>query len=291
MNAIILNDGSENMESLELRIFIQVANARSITKAAENMGYVQSNITAHMKKLEAELHTTLFIRGSRGITLTSDGEKLLYQAENIIAMIENCTASFKKAEKHLHICATQTIAGYLLPQCLIAYQKKYPDTTISVHTCIQDEKILSAQHKDCDLIITNRSAVIPSATHIAQYKEKLVIITPQSCQSIEDIKDDVLITNHISTCPYRRILMDWWNTNHKVSCRTVELDTVEAIINMVGAGGGISLLPMYVVENRHDINSFYLEEHQQTSLQVWNTGKQKSQECEMLKEIIEAQLM
>ena len=54
MLAITLNDGVLFMESLELKIFREVAKAGSISKAAENMNYVQSNITAHIKKLEKE---------------------------------------------------------------------------------------------------------------------------------------------------------------------------------------------------------------------------------------------
>lgn len=50
------------MESLELRIFREVAQESSISKAAENLNYVQSNITAHIKRLEEELGTILFIR-------------------------------------------------------------------------------------------------------------------------------------------------------------------------------------------------------------------------------------
>ena len=45
------------MESLELRIFREVAQESSISKAAENLNYVQSNITAHIKRLEEELGT------------------------------------------------------------------------------------------------------------------------------------------------------------------------------------------------------------------------------------------
>lgn len=43
------------MESLELRIFLKVAQSSSITQAAKELGYVQSNVTAHIKKLENEL--------------------------------------------------------------------------------------------------------------------------------------------------------------------------------------------------------------------------------------------
>lgn len=112
------------MESLALRIFREVAYVKSITKAAENMGYVQSNITAHIKKLEAELNTTLLVRNNKGVALTHDGEKLLLQAEKIISLLDETSRSFKYRVKSLKIGATQTIAGYLLPQCLMKYKSK-----------------------------------------------------------------------------------------------------------------------------------------------------------------------
>ena len=103
------------LESLELRIFKEVAYTKSISKAAENMGYVQSNITAHIKKLEAELNNTLLIRHNKGVNLTKEGEKLLYQAEKIINLLDNTSKYFKNTTKSLNIGATQSIAGYLLP--------------------------------------------------------------------------------------------------------------------------------------------------------------------------------
>lgn len=48
------------MESGDLRVFQMVAREGSITKAALQLGYVQSNVTARIQQLEAELGTTLF---------------------------------------------------------------------------------------------------------------------------------------------------------------------------------------------------------------------------------------
>ena len=50
------------MESQELRIFREVARAGSISKAAGQLGYVQSNVTARIKKLEEELNAVLLIQ-------------------------------------------------------------------------------------------------------------------------------------------------------------------------------------------------------------------------------------
>ena len=53
------------MESQELRIFREVARAGSISKAAGQLGYVQSNVTERIKKLEEELNAVLLIQIGR----------------------------------------------------------------------------------------------------------------------------------------------------------------------------------------------------------------------------------
>lgn len=55
------------MESKDLRIFKQVAEQQSISKAAEKLGYVQSNISQRIKGLEHELGVPLIIRNNRGL--------------------------------------------------------------------------------------------------------------------------------------------------------------------------------------------------------------------------------
>lgn len=76
------------MESNDLRIFKAVALAGSITKAAQSLGYVQSNVTARIQHLETELKTQLFYR-QHGMILTPAGEKLLTYTVQILHMLDD----------------------------------------------------------------------------------------------------------------------------------------------------------------------------------------------------------
>ena len=71
------------MEFKDLEIFQMVAEKGTITEAAKELSYVQSNITSRIKKLEAEMNTALFNRHNRGMTLTPEGKKLLVYCEKI----------------------------------------------------------------------------------------------------------------------------------------------------------------------------------------------------------------
>jgi DNA-binding transcriptional LysR family regulator len=243
------------MENLELRIFREVAKAGSISKAAENMCYVQSNITAHMRKLEQELNTVLLVRHNRGITLTKEGEKLLSYANSILDLMDQAKYEFQQDKLDLHIGATQTLAAYRLPQWLSRYQKQFPNVNVSVITDSQDQliELLCKQTIECAFV--ERKYVSKQIHPVFSFDEELCIIAPP--QSNEQmLKNSAIITNKIRSCPYRKILVEWAISQTSSAPQIMEFDTVDAIIRSVSLGMGISLLPYSAVSDRENIAIF-----------------------------------
>lgn len=286
MVGIISNDGGISMESLELRIFREVARMKNISRAAENMGYVQSNITAHIKKLENELNTTLLIRHNKGVTLTEDGEKLLGYAEQIISLLDMTLDTFHRDIRQFSIGATQTIAGYLLPQCLIEYQNRFPNINLSIITSNQQDMNKRLEQKLLDCVITNDPHVFTNAQCIFTAKEVLSLITPKLCESISQIWQLPIIVNNLKSCPYRKILTDLF-LRESMPFKIIELDTVESIINTVAAGGGISLLPQNILQNKLTVNEFDLPDLEATSINIWIHKDSFPSDFITFKEIIE----
>src|SRR5258708_11236048 len=70
----------------DLLTFSTVARLGGITRAAEELNTVQSNVTQRVKALEAEIGTALFERHSRGMTLTGAGRRLLPYAQRMAAL-------------------------------------------------------------------------------------------------------------------------------------------------------------------------------------------------------------
>ncbi|MDE5593590.1 MAG: LysR family transcriptional regulator [Clostridiales bacterium] len=87
------------MELRELRYFLAVARAESISKAAEDLFVTQPNLSRQMQNLEKEIGRRLFVRGSRKITLTEAGRLLYKRAEEIIEL-------YNKTENELNEHAT-----------------------------------------------------------------------------------------------------------------------------------------------------------------------------------------
>ena len=71
------------MNIVYLKYAVTVAKAGSLTKAAEELFVAQPNLSRAIKELEKDLGITIFDRNSKGIRLTSDGEKLVSDGKRI----------------------------------------------------------------------------------------------------------------------------------------------------------------------------------------------------------------
>jgi DNA-binding transcriptional LysR family regulator len=75
-----------------LRYFVAVADELSFTRAAERLFVAQQAISRDIRKLEAQLGTTLFDRTTRRVSLTPDGERLLAEARELLAVHDRIVA-------------------------------------------------------------------------------------------------------------------------------------------------------------------------------------------------------
>lgn len=277
------------MESLELRIFIEVAHSASISKAADKMGYVQSNITSHIKKLETELATQLFVRHNKGVSLTKDGERLLYAAEKIITMLDETAHRFNNKEHTFRIGTTQTIANAILPKCIIKFHKHFPNTPISIQTYSHDSLMNNNSQEKIDCILTNRLQILDNYPLIFELPESLRIITPSTCQSLDDIEQLPVIVNSNEHCPYRELLLKWYYNQCTTPPKIIEFDTIDAILNMVKTGGGISLLPITVLNQSTEINRFNVN-NKNSYIRMYQVNNKFSEEIHFFKQIITEQI-
>ncbi len=85
------------MDFRHIRAFIAVADALSVTRAAERLHITQPPLTRHIHQLERELGVTLFVRHRQGVTLTAAGQLLLDRARHLDA----AALEFVSAARHV----------------------------------------------------------------------------------------------------------------------------------------------------------------------------------------------
>lgn len=278
----------EDMESLELRIFREVAREKSISKAAEKLNYVQSNVTAHIKRLEEELGTTLFTRHGKGVTITVDGEKLLNYADSILELLDHAVTEFQIKKLKLRIGATPTLAASRLPGWIASYQKEFFDVSCSIVTDSQEKLIYLLENQVIDCAFVEQRYINSHIKSLFSFQEPLCIIAPHD-STTETLENYPLVVNNIESCPYRKLLLNWIFSKTHSTPAVVEFDTVEAICNAVSLGMGISLLPTNVVIDKRNIRMIQEREIGALDIHMVTLYNQQNKEVYQFQNLVKSQ--
>ena len=114
----------------QLRIFAVVAERGHMTLAADTLGISQSGASAAIKALEQTYGVQLFNRVGRGIELSETGRRFLPEAKAVLARADAARLTLLNISEAITgaigIAASQTIAGYWLPQRLATFHEAYP---------------------------------------------------------------------------------------------------------------------------------------------------------------------
>ena len=243
------------MDLQTLRFFQTVAKAGSISKAASEMNYAQSNLTTRIQKLENELETELFYRHNRGVALTDKGKILLAYTEKIFRLIDE--AKYKLAEDDkpkgpLSIGSMETTAAVRLPKLLATFHREYPDVDLTLKTGPTNQHINDVLRYEVDGAFVAGPIEHPELACISVFEEELVLVTDTSVetlQSITDLKNRTILVFR-KGCSYRARLEAWLHHEGIIPEKIMEFGTLDGIIGCVAAGLGVSLLPKSVVEKQ-----------------------------------------
>jgi DNA-binding transcriptional LysR family regulator len=119
-----------------LRSFLAVAEAGSFTVAASRLFQTQSSLTATIQKFEEAVGLKLFVRTTRRVDLTPEGEQFRPVAERIVRDFNNAIADLQAIAKgqrgHVRIAAAPSMVVHLLTPALADFRRAYPEITVSV---------------------------------------------------------------------------------------------------------------------------------------------------------------
>ncbi|PFW76172.1 transcriptional regulator [Priestia aryabhattai] len=249
------------MESQDLRIFKCVAEAKSLSKAAEVLGYVQPHISQRMKNLEEELDTKLLTRTNRGVTLTDEGEALFNYAQRILLLMEEAKAEVNpnKFRKSLIIGASQTVSASKVPALFSSFLKEHRDIEVKIKT--DRKKVLQEMlsYGEIDGLFLSGTYNKAQFETVYRYAEKIVLISPLYEARVEKDQPTLLI-NSDGNCIYRNRLVAFSKEHHIHKASIIEFDSLEAILQGVRDGLGISVVPASVVNSRGDMKSIQYQE-------------------------------
>lgn len=122
------------MEVRQYRIFKEVAETGSFTKAAANLYITQSAVSHAVRDLEERAGTVLFDRLSKSIRITESGRLLLEEVTPILAACDALNSRIGSLEKKapVHLVSSITIAAFYLPGILRSFEASWPGLPVTV---------------------------------------------------------------------------------------------------------------------------------------------------------------
>jgi len=120
----------------QLVLFVAVAEARSVSLASVKFCISQPAVTRQLRQLAEEYGTRLYTTTGRGVELTTEGERFLQHARNVLAAVTQlegeCRSSQRASGEELWIGACFPASASVIPPVISAFKKSFPDTHVNL---------------------------------------------------------------------------------------------------------------------------------------------------------------
>ncbi len=164
------------VEFLHLTTFTTVAQTGSFTTAARALRLSQSSISQHIKVLEEELGTPLFLRTTRQVRLTDAGERFLGHAHRLLNQAaqvqQEMTQLAEGLQGHTTAGTLPSLAVHLLAPAIHRLQERYPEVQVQIKEGGQLELEAALQSGDVDFGVTELPA------HTQQIQSRMLFREP-----------------------------------------------------------------------------------------------------------------
>lgn len=247
------------MELSDLLTFSTVARLGGITRAADELNTVQSNVTQRVKALEAEIGTALFERHSRGMTLTGAGRRLLPYAQRMAALSREAVLAARddgEPKGPLSIGSMETTAAVRLPVLLAEFHRRFPAVRLSLRTATTADLVAAVLEGTLDGAFVAGPIEHAELASTVAFKEELVLVTARRWTSLAALRAGTPESGPTALvfrtgCTYRQRLEQVFTEFGWPSASRFELGTLDGMIGCVAADMGVTLLPRAVVERDH----------------------------------------
>ena len=250
------------MELSDLVTFSTVARLGGITRAADELNTVQSNVTQRVKALETEIGTALFERHSRGMTLTGAGRRLLPYAQRMAALSREAVLAARddgEPKGPLSIGSMETTAAVRLPSLLAEFHRRFPAVRLSLRTSPTADLVAAVLDGSLDGAFVAGPIDHADLSSTLAFREELVLVTSRRWANLAALRAGTPESGQTALvfrtgCSYRQRLEQVFSEFGWPSSARFELGTLDGMIGCVAADMGVTLLPRAVVGKNETVN-------------------------------------
>jgi len=245
------------MELRHLRYFVAVAEAGSLTVAAEQRLHTsQPSLSRQIRDLEDEVGARLLTRRARGIELTPAGRAFLDHARLVLSQVEAATETARRVAHPTRPCFTMGfLTGHELkwmPEALRILRDELPNIDVMISSQYSPLLADGLSKGKIDAAFLRREKGVPELAYRGLVKEPLMVVLPSDHRlaalkaiSPRDLVGETFVTVS-NTAPVLRMVIDNYLKRSGINIKpTHEVDNLAMAMSLIASTGGIGLLPAY----------------------------------------------
>ncbi|RXK31184.1 transcriptional regulator [Bacillus velezensis] len=237
------------MTITQLRVFVQIAETGSFTKAGQALNMTQPAVSHAISALESELGIKLIIRERRnGVRLTDTGGKILVHIREVLKGIEKAE-QLAAAERGLeqgpiHIGTFPAASAYFIPKLISVFKKRYPKLELVLHEGTADEvkEWLQSRMIDAGILLfptEDMDSFLLKKDKMAAVMHKDHPLAARSTVTIKDLDGEPMV---VCEGGYTSPFAGLFKQAGAELCAAFTVFNVSTSINMVREGLGMAIL-------------------------------------------------
>lgn len=257
------------MQLHQLEYFVAVAETRHFTRAAQRLGVAQPSLSQQIRALESDLGGPLLHRTRGNVGLTDAGETLLPVARRMLADAETARREIREladlGRGRVRLGATPSLCTSVLPPMLAAFHAQHPAIELLVHESGSRDlqRGLVEGALDLALVIDARLGEDPQLATTPLLTEDLVVISALGAgrpvtgveMAVADLRGRPLVMFQ-EGYDLRETTVALCRAAGFEPTFAIEGGELDAVLEFVGAGFGLAVVPSTVVRGRFEVTSF-----------------------------------
>jgi DNA-binding transcriptional LysR family regulator len=251
------------LELRQIRYFAAVADELSFTRAAARLNVSQPPLSQQIANLEEELAARLFERTSRSVQLTEAGKALLPHVHAILQRIEEARVHVKRVAQGIEGRVNIGLSGshFLgpFPQFIKHYRTVRPAVDVALHEMAPAQQLAGIRDGRIDLSFERGMPTHEDLVGHLLWRDPAVVAVPlghplaaRPSIRLAELRDEDFVSLRIGSSTFQRQVYDACVAEGFEPRVVQQVLEVPAVLNLVAAGLGISVVPGSLASLRRD---------------------------------------
>ena len=244
------------MDMRQLRYFVQIVESGSLAKASRQLFIAQPALSQQMSRLEDEVGKALFVRSSKGVSPTENGEALYHHAKFMLRQLEQAVGVARREPAAITGrvalgLAPTTVCRLGLP--LVQHLRaKFPGIILNVVEALSGHLATMARADQLDLTVLFTHTAASDLTIEPLLEEELFVIVPEGSRLIAKNRTTLRL-DEVAKLPLvlpspghglrKRISVEFERINVQIDA-VAEIDSLPLLMACVAEGMGATIKPM-----------------------------------------------